>query len=164
MRRMYRHRRSLSPLAVLGIWIAIFIGFQMSGTSRFRYWNDSANAAYSESSSERMHVVSVMGQSDHVSRATAFKGADVTNVMGQSTIDLRDAKLAQGEAATVRVFSIMGAVILRVPPTWTVDAGAVTAMGSIQDQRATPTEAPEPGTPPRLVLRGTIGMGRLVIR
>jgi hypothetical protein len=167
MRRMYRHRRSLSPLAILGIWIAIFIGFQMSGTSRFRGWNSSRNTvAAAESTSDRVNLVSVMGRSDHVSRATAFRGANVTNVMGRSDIDLRDATLAPGATASIHVFSVMGAVVLRVPPTWTVDTGAVTAMGGVEDQR--PKQSDEAGaasgTPPRLELRGLVTMGRLTIR
>lgn len=171
-RRMYRHRRTLTPLAVLGIWIAIFVGFQMSGTSRFRAFGDRAfgepaNGAVAESSSDRLRVVSVMGRSDHVSRATAFKGADVTNVMGRSDVDLRQATLAPGATATVRVFSMMGAVTLRVPPTWTVDTGAISAMGGVRDQRlsrAADTPAAGAGPPPHLLLRGVVAMGRLDIR
>lgn len=167
MRRMYRRRRSFSPLAILGIWIAIFIGFQMSGTSRFRDWNTSRyTAAGSESTSDRVQIVSVMGRSDHVSRATAFRGVNVTNIMGRSDIDLRDATLAPGATASMQVFSMMGAVVLRVPPTWTVDIGAVSAMGGIQDERPKRTDeaGAGTGTPPRLVLRGLVTMGRLTIR
>ena len=169
---MNRHHRTLTPLAVLGIWIAIFVGFQMSGTSRFRSFGDRAfgeptNAAVAESSSDRLRVVSVMGRSDHVSRATAFKGADVTNVMGRSDVDLRDATLAPGDTATVQVFSVMGAVTLRVPPTWTIDTGAISAMGGVRDQRlsrASDTPDAGAGPPPHLVLRGFVAMGRLDIR
>lgn len=166
MRRMYRHRRSFSPLAILGIWIAIFIGFQMSGTSRFRDWNSSRNTvSAAESTSDRVQVVSVMGRSEHVSRATAFRGADITNVMGRTDVDLRDATLAPGVSATVHVFSMMGAVVLRVPPSWTVDTGAVTAMGGVEDQRAKPRdEDANAEAAPRLVLRGLVTMGRLTIR
>jgi hypothetical protein len=170
-RRMHRHNRTLTPLAVLGIWIAIFVGFQMSGTSRFRTFGDRAfgepSNAVAESSADRLRVVSVMGRSDHVSRATAFKGADVTNIMGRSDVDLREATLAPGETATVQVFSMMGAVTLRVPPTWTVDTGAISAMGGVRDQRLSrPADTPEAGAgpPPHLVLRGVVTMGRLDIR
>src|SRR6185503_7706330 len=51
----------LSPLAVLGIWIAVVVGLQVSG---FR-------SLSGESVSERISLVSVMGRSEHVSRATA---------------------------------------------------------------------------------------------
>jgi hypothetical protein len=154
---------------VLGIWIAIFVGFQMSGTRSFREFGESRASGlsgFSESSSDRAHIVSVMGRSDHVSRATAFRGADVVNVMGRTDLDLREATLAPGASASLQVFSMMGAVVLRVPPTWTVDPGAISAMGGVRDERSTPLDAPEAGAgpPPHLVLRGVIAMGRLTIR
>jgi hypothetical protein len=114
-----------------------------------------------------MRVVSVMGRSDHVSRATAFRGADVTNVMGRTDLDLRDSTMAPGASASVQVFSMMGAVVMRVPPTWTVDTGAITAMGGVRDERLSRSaDTPDAGAgpPPRLVLRGVVAMGRLTIR
>jgi hypothetical protein len=151
------HRRPdypLSPLAVLGIWIAIVVGLQVSG---FRSFSD-------QSVSERIGVVSVMGRSEHVSRATAFQGANVTNVMGRSELDLSQAMLAPGSVADVYLFSTMGTVVLRVPPTWTVDTGAVTALGKVQDDRGTLPEAEAGAVPaPRLVLRGLVLLGRVTI-
>jgi hypothetical protein len=178
-RRMRRHQRSLTPLAVLGIWIAIFVGFQVSGMSGIRSFGDRADVAFGESAPGRVRLVSVMGRSDHVNRATRFQGADVTNVMGRSDIDLRDAKMEPGATASIRVFSLMGAVVLRVPPTWTVDTGAVTAMGGVRDERferlpdpdddddaagGAGADAAPAGPAPHLVLRGLVGMGRLTIR
>ena len=170
-RRHHRHDATLSPLAVLGVWIGIFVALQVSGISGVRTFNEAMNTG------ERVRVVSVMGRSEHVSRATAFQGADVTNVMGKSDIDLRDATLAAGADATVHVFSAMGTVELRVPPTWIVDTGAISAMGGVRDERATPPTAGVPaeagatpaeadtiaGPPPRLVLRGLVMFGRLHI-
>jgi hypothetical protein len=169
----HRHRRhdaTLSPLAVLGVWIGIFVALQVSGIGSF-------HQAKSSTSSERVGLVSVMGRSEHVSRATAFQGADVTNVMGKSELDLRDATMAPGANATVQVFSAMGSVELRVPPTWIVDAGAIAALGGVRDERptpardgapaeagATPAEADTTASPaPRLVLRGLVLFGRLSI-
>ena len=144
----------LSPLAVLGIWIAVVVGLQVSG---FR-------SLSGESVSERIGLVSVMGRSEHVSRATAFQGANVTNVMGRSELDLTQAILAPGATADVSVFSAMGSVVLRVPPTWTVDTGAVTALGKIADDRGTlPTAEAEALPAPRLVLRGLVLFGRVTI-
>ena len=126
-----------------------------------------------DNASDRVRVVSVMGRSVHTSRDTAFQGADVTNVMGRSELDLRAATLAPGANATVHVFSAMGAVVVRVPPTWTVDAGAVSAIGEVRDERATTPEAEAPAVPappsvnagpaPRLELRGLVMFGRLTI-
>ena len=144
----------MSPLAVLGIWIAIVIGLQVSGVRSFTEANDD----------NRVRVVSVMGRGEHISRATAFQGADVTTVMGRAELDLREATLAPGASAVVQVYSAMGGVVVRVPSTWTIDAGAVTALGAVRDDRATISEAESPAeTAPRLVLRGLVIFGRLRI-
>jgi hypothetical protein len=154
-KRLMRPDHPLSPLAVLGIWIAIFIGLQVSGFRGFTAVN----------ADDRVRVVSVMGRSEHISRATAFKGADVTNVMGRSELDLHDATLAPGDNAIVHVVSAMGSVVVRVPSTWTVDTGAITAIGGVRDDRppASQAEAPEGGAAPRIVLRGLVIFGRLSI-
>jgi hypothetical protein len=159
-----RHHRSLTPLAVIGIWIAIFVALQVSGV-RSSFTN-SASSVTTSSSSGRVQLVSVMGRSEHISTATAFRGADVTNIMGRSDIDLRAATLAPGATASVQLFSMMGSVVLRVPPGWTVDSGAISAMGGVRDERfpVSSNDPPAPGPAPRLVLRGLVAMGRLSIR
>ena len=152
------HRRRdwpLSPMATLGIWIAIFVGFQVSG---IRTSLSSANVG------DRVVVTSVMGRAEHISRATPFHGADVTNVMGRSELDLTEATLAPGENASVQVMSAMGEVIVRAPRTWTVDTRAITAMGGVRDERGTPPQAEAgDGPAPRLVFRGLVIAGRLII-
>ena len=153
-RRMRRPDHPLSSLATIGIWIAVFVALQASGFRSFS----------ADNADNRVRVVSVMGRSEHTSRATAFQGADVTNVMGRSELDLSDATLAPGANATVRVFSVMGGVVMRVPRTWTVDTSAVSAMGGVRDDRGTPPEAEATASPaPRLVLRGFVMFGRLTI-
>ena len=153
-RRRHRHEHSLSPLAVVGTWIAIVVALQVSGVRSFNV----ANA------SDRVRVVSVMARSEHISQATAFQGADITNVMGRSELDLHNATMAPGANATVHVFSAMGAVVLRVPPTWTVETGSVTALGGVRDVRDSPLEREDTAGPaPRLVLRGLVMFGRLTI-
>jgi hypothetical protein len=154
------HRRegALTPLAVMGVWLAIFVALQVSGTRGI------GSAALS-GSPDGSHVVSVMGRATR-SASGPFQAADVTNVMGRSELDLRDATIAPGAEATIDVFSAMGAVVVRVPPGWTIDTRAVSAFGDVRDERFPPVaENPdaEAGTAPRLVLRGLVLMGRLVI-
>jgi hypothetical protein len=168
LRRMRRHHRTLTPLAVLGIWIAVFVGFQMSGIRSFDSLDRTGVIGFTDTgASDRVRIVSVMGRGEHISRATAFRGADVTTVMGRAEIDLRDATLAPGASSSIRVFAMMGNVTLRVPPTWTIESNAVSAMGGVRDERGpTPTDTPDANTgpAPRLVLRGLVTMGRLTIR
>jgi hypothetical protein len=151
----HRGNGALTGLAVVGIWIAVFVAFQVSGIRTLS----------ETTSSDRLRVISVMGRSEHTSRATTFEGADVTNLMGRSELDLREATLAPGNVATVRVVSAMGAVVLRVPQGWTVDTGAVSALGGVVDERSRSLEAEAaPGPRPRLQLRGLVMFGRLTIR
>jgi hypothetical protein len=159
-RRRHRRHGMMSPLAVIGIWVAIMVGAQVSGVGFMR-------SSDQTDSSDRARMFSVMGRSEYTSRAPRFRAAEVTNVMGRSELDLRDAKIPPGGEATVQVFSAMGEVVVRVPPNWTVDTRAMPAMGAVRDQRF---PAPESGTDagtepaPRLVLRGLVLMGRLTIR
>jgi hypothetical protein len=159
-RRHGRHGRTLGPLAVIGIWIAIVIAIRVSGAPA-----GTISSITDRSSSNGVHVVSVFGRGEHVSRATPFEGADVVNLFGRSEIDLRDATLSPGERRQLQVFSSFGAVTVRVPPTWIVDTGAVSAFGGIGDDRSrVPGGEAAAGPAPRLELRGLVVFGRLTIR
>ena len=155
--RRHHHERTLSGLAVIGIWIAIFVGVQVSGVSFMR-------SSDRIDSSDRARVTSVMGRSEYTSRAARFRAADVTYVMGRTELDLRQATIPPGGEASVEIFSAMGAVIVRVPPDWTVDTRALPALGAVRDERF-PISEPDAaaGPAPRLVLRGVVLMGRLTI-
>src|SRR5687768_9010730 len=83
-----RHGRTLGPLAVIGIWIAVVIAIRVSGAPA-----GTISSITDPSSSNRVHVVSVFGRGEHTSTAAPFEGADVVNVFGRSEIDLRDATL-----------------------------------------------------------------------
>jgi hypothetical protein len=157
-----RHGRTLGPLAVIGIWIAVVIAIRVSGAPA-----GTISSITDPSSSNRVHVVSVFGRGEHTSTAAPFEGADVVNVFGRSEIDLRDATLEPGERRQLQVISGFGAVVVRVPPTWIVDTGAVSAFGGISDERRRQSleDAPAPAGPaPRLELRGAVVFGRLTIR
>ena len=150
-------RGMMSPLAVIGIWVAIFVGVQVSGVGFMR-------SSDQTDSRDRARVISVMGRSEYTSRAERFRAAEVTNVMGRAELDLRNANIPPGGEATVEVFSAMGAVVVRVPPNWTVDTRAIPAMGRVEDQRFPPSEPDtSTGPAPRLILRGVVLMGRLTI-
>src|SRR5688572_15670958 len=151
----HRHNRTLGPLAVVGIWIAVVAALQVSGIRTLT----------EATSSDRVRMVSVMGRAEHTNRAEAFRGADVTNVMGRAELDLREATVVPGDVASLRVVSLMGGVVVRVPPNWTVDTGAVSAFGAVRDERPRLRDGEAPTGPgPRLVLRGLVMFGRLTIR
>jgi hypothetical protein len=84
--------------------------------------------------------------------------------MGQARLDLRQATIAPGEEAVIDAFTLMGGLVLQVPEDWIVDVQALNVMGGINDRRGpAPTPPSNASAPPRLVLRGLIIMGGLVI-
>lgn len=138
-----------------------------------------------------MSLVAVMGRDDRVVLSPAFRKAQMTTVMGRTQLDLRRATLATDGEATVDVFGLMGGVEVYVPADWVVDIRAVAVMGASKDERrsadrrrreagsevpASPPAAAPPASaglpdadaaspaPPRLVIRGTVLMGALVIK
>jgi hypothetical protein len=126
-------------------------------------------------------VNAVMAGNHRVVTETTFRGADMTSVMGEARLDLRRAIVAPGEEIVIEVFTLMGSTIVVVPEAWEVDVEAVPLMGGFKDERKrarddetqdavpaaadapAPVEAPASATP-RVVLRGFIMMGGLVIR
>lgn len=93
----------------------------------------------------------------------------VAAVMGQAELDLRETRLRAGEQAQLSIVAVMGVVVVRVPDGWTVDARSMPMMGAIRDRRLRPFDALDvppssSGPAPRLILRGAIVMGELIIK
>ena len=136
-------------------------------------------------------VHAVMSGNRHAVAGRPFRHAEMTAVMGESRLDLRKAVLAPGEEAIIDVVTVMGSTIVYVPADWDVNFDAVPVMGGVNDERpgrrdatrdddgaeaaaqAPPADAPPSGDAatgtfggprPRLVLRGFVLMGGLVIR
>ena len=64
----------------------------------------------------------------------------------------------------MNVLSAMGNVVVRVPPTWTVDSGAVSALaGSATNADAADRGGTGANPALRLELRGLVMFGRLTI-
>jgi hypothetical protein len=170
------------------VWLFLLVWIFSSGRHDDRF------AAAGASGDPELTLVGVMSQDSRTSVATAFRGAQMTSVMGRTRLDLRQATIAQGGEATVNVFGLMGGVEVIVPEAWTIDVQTTSVMGGVRDRRgiepgtteeefrrprrdrrrdesgtsATPSApAPAPeggGTASRLILRGMVVAGGLVIR
>jgi predicted membrane protein len=90
--------------------------------------------------------------------SAAFKGGDLTALMGGVMLDLRGASLAGGEA-TVDIFAIWGGIEIRVPPDWSVSNQAIAIMGGVDDKSMATADARQ-----RLVVRGFVMMGGVEIK
>src|SRR6186997_540903 len=64
---------------------------------------------------ESASLFAVMSHNQQISRASSFRSADMTAVLGHSELDLRETTVAPGEEADIEVFVLMGATTIRVP-------------------------------------------------
>jgi len=128
----------------------------------FRSHDDRAEAA------DHPRLVAILGGDNRTSVATPFRGANMTAVMGGTVLDLRKATMPPGEAAVVDVFTLMGGSVVRVPADWRVDLQVTPVMGGVNDERRRPATDIVPSddapAPPRLVLKGFVMMGGIVLR
>jgi predicted membrane protein len=105
-------------------------------------------------------VFAIMGGMARRSSSQAFQGADLTAVMGGCEIDLRQASIAPGHEAIIDVFAFWGGIDIKVPEDWTVITRAMPLMGGVEDK----TRAPQGAADKRLVIRGVVLMGGVVIK
>jgi predicted membrane protein len=112
-------------------------------------------------------LVAVLGACKRTSSDRPFRGGQMTAVMGGTQLDLRQATIAPGDEAVVDVFAMMGGHEIWVPSGWVVTSQVMPLLGGVEDRRLPPmdTAGPTPqGAQPRLVLRGLVVMGGLIIK
>lgn len=105
-------------------------------------------------------ALAVMGGIARRSSSQAFQGADLTAVMGGCEIDLRQASIVPGTEAIVDLFAFWGGIDIKVPEDWTVVTRAMPLMGGVEDK----TRAPQGAATRRLIVRGIVVMGGVVIK
>lgn len=104
-------------------------------------------------------VVSFMGNAARRGRWHVGEQTNAITVMGNSTIDLREATLA-GPAVRIAILCVMGNVHLIVPEGVDVDLGVVALLGNKIDRRR---GTPSPNAP-LLRVDGLVLMGNLTVR
>jgi hypothetical protein len=105
-----------------------------------------------------LSAMAVLGGVSRGSNSLAFRGGDLTAVLGGCEIDLRQAAI-DGEAV-IDVFALCGGIELRVPDDWTVESHIVPILGGVEDT----TRPPQGASRHRLVLRGFVMMAGLEVK
>ena len=104
-------------------------------------------------------ALAIMGGVVRRCNAQAFRGADLTAVMGGCEIDLRQASIAPGTEAVIDLFAFWGGIDIKVPEDWTVVSRVVPIMGGVEDKTHAPLTADK-----RLVIRGMLVMGGCAVK
>jgi predicted membrane protein len=102
--------------------------------------------------------LAVLGGVSRGNNSRAFRGGDLTAVMGGCDIDLRQAAI-DGEAV-LDVFAMWGGIEIRVPDDWTVVGRVTPLMGGFEDK----TRPPQGSSTHRLIVRGFAIMGGIEVK
>ena len=103
-------------------------------------------------------ALAVLGGINRGSNSHAFRGGDLTAILGGCEIDLRQAAI-DGEAV-IDVFAMWGGIEIKVPEEWSVSGRVVPILGGYEDK----TRPPRGATKDRLVVRGFAIMGGIEIK
>lgn len=102
--------------------------------------------------------MAILGSVVRGNNSPAFRGGELTAVLGGCEIDLRHAEI-NGEA-TLELFVVCGGMEITVPDDWTVVSRVTPILGGLEDK----TRPPRAATQHRLVLRGIVVMGGIEVK
>lgn len=118
-------------------------------------------------SAEHISMFSVWSSTRRTSSSTAFRGGDITAIMGGAQLDLRVAKIPAGQDAVLDITAVMGGVEIFVPAHWEVSTPVLPFMGAVEDERLPPIQQDQSSARAasgRLVIRGFVMMGGVTIK
>lgn len=108
-------------------------------------------------SDEVVDITAILGGVERRVSTQAFRGGEVTAIMGGCELDMRGASIA-GEAV-LDVFAVFGGITIKVPTDWTVVLHGTPILGGFDEKTAAPPDAAK-----RLVVRGYVILGGLEVR
>ncbi len=106
---------------------------------------------------DTVQATAILGAYKRRMTTQAFRGGEITAIMGGCDLDLRDASF-EG-AVVLHVFALMGGINLKVPADWSVEIEGVPLVGGFEDSTRHARD-----TGKRLLVRGYVIMGGLDIR
>jgi len=114
--------------------------------------------ATAQDTGETLSGFAVMGGVQRASQSPDFKGGDLTAIMGGCEIDLRQAKIAGGQAV-IDTFAFWGGIEIRVPEDWQVVCKGLAILGAFECKSSGPEDAAQ-----RLVVTGLAIMGGVEVK
>lgn len=146
-------------LGILWPLLFIFIGVQV--TMRAMGGSQAAGPAPGQpDADDYVRSFAVMGGITRRNESRAFRGGELTAVMGGVELDLTNA-VAAGGRAVVDVFAIWGGIDIRVPDDWRVEIDATPVMAGVESSARLAPGLAATGT---LVVRGFVMMGGVDIK
>jgi len=147
---------TLVRISFWDMWPALLVAFGV-----FLVWKGmtAPRRRTSVVSNDLISAMAVLGGVSRGNNSAAFRGGDLTAVLGGCELDLRHAAI-DGEAV-IDVFAMWGGIEIRVPQDWSVESQITPILGGVDDQTRPPQAV---GSRHRLVLRGFIVMAGVEIK
>lgn len=140
-------------------WPLLFLWF--GGNLIMRTLRQSGHIRVDNTRAERLFAV--MSECKRRFDGKPFEGAYMTGFMGGCVLDLRQAEIPPGGQAVLNILAVMAGHEIWVPPGWIVASDVVPLLGGMDDKRLPPLA--QVGTDaPRLVLKGFVLMGGVVVK
>jgi predicted membrane protein len=108
-------------------------------------------------SDDIVDVTAILGGFERNVNSQAFRGGDVSAILGGCALDMRGASI-QGEAV-LNVFSLMGGITIKCPPDWTVVLHGTPIVGGFEERTVKPQDSSK-----RLVITGYAILGGVEVR
>lgn len=123
-------------LIIIGIFLILSKMFPSFGSKRKweRCHHQVNNGTYNHQTADYLERNSVFGSSEQIVLSQNFKGGEANIVFGELIIDLRKAKLAEGNSK-MELNVVFGNIIVYVPADWNAELQTTTVMGSFADKR-----------------------------
>lgn len=119
--------------------------------------NNASKKKTGEQAIDYLDDFAVFGGREKVVDSANFKGGKITALFGGSTIDLRNAILADGENE-IDVFIMFGGTEILVPPGWAIKDEVFALLGGFSDKRSGALKVmPEQGK--SLIIKGFVMFG-----
>ncbi|MEW6761959.1 MAG: DUF5668 domain-containing protein [Pseudomonadota bacterium] len=155
-------RMDIIDFNVRTMWPLFFIGFGIytiyrARTGRRLLQIDGIKGEQDLKGEGVVDIMAVLGGFERRVYTPAFRGGEITAIMGGCALDLRNSSI-EGEAV-VNVFAFWGGVTMKVPPDWTVVLNGTPIMGGFEEKTARP-----PDNSKRLIVRGYAIMGGVEVR
>ena len=147
---------ALVQISFWDMWPALLVAFGV-----FLVWQgaSSPRRRTSNASNDLISAIAVLGGVSRGNNSPAFRGGELTAVMGGCELDLRHAAI-DGEAV-IDVFALWGGIEIRVPEDWTVVSRITPILGGVEDKTRPPQAAASRHS---LVLRGFVVMAGVEIK
>ncbi|UII22094.1 LiaF transmembrane domain-containing protein [Fulvivirga ligni] len=137
--------------------IILVIGFSLISRRSIRGNYSNFNDPEKKNGIDYFDDFAIFGGREVIIDSQNFSGGKVTAVFGGSTIDLRNANLAEG-TTVIDVFAMFGGSSIIVPPDWAVHVDVAAVLGGFNDKRISTLKV-VPDTSRTLIIKGFVMFG-----